>query len=67
MKKGREETRNGCIVGGLTLERASSLTWIKVTVESTMGSYPERSFPHTIISRNPFKTLNKIGSISLTN
>ncbi|KAH9719997.1 protein eds1-related [Citrus sinensis] len=42
--QGREEARSGCIVGGLTLERALSLTWIKVKVESTIGKYPKRSF-----------------------
>ncbi|KAH9719995.1 protein eds1-related [Citrus sinensis] len=44
LRKGREEARSGCIVGGLTLERALSLTWIKVKVESTIGKYPKRSF-----------------------
>ncbi|KAH9775957.1 protein eds1-related [Citrus sinensis] len=42
LRKGREETRSGCIVGGLTLELALSLTWIKVKVISLHNNFQER-------------------------
>ncbi|KAH9684530.1 protein eds1-related [Citrus sinensis] len=42
LRKGREETRSGCIVGGLTPERATSLTWIKVKVISLHNNFQER-------------------------